>query len=346
MKKLTSSILIMILLLIGAGAIYRSGHRANMDQVVARALSRHSDIDYIAKVTTTIDYNGKTISAQATVYHQGDDEKVEYASTCGKTVWSMTKGSQSYTYMPNEKKLLISETSALFSDADRSALLVKNYKSLSDGTDKVAGRPAYVIKLTSRYDGRRSKRLWIDKENLNVLKIIDYSASGEERSQTETKEINYGARIPSNTFDVPAQTVIKTTMVHKSIRTITVCESGRSMDLFSKLAFPVSLPAYMPNGYKLEGYHLFYSQCNCHHCSALLTYTDGLNVISIFQAPKTTCCTDGSCNMADCGKDGKGCAVADCDIAKTGQVTRGDKTIVVVGDLLPNEVKKIAESVK
>jgi negative regulator of sigma E activity len=307
-----------------------------MDRLVARALSRSSDVDYVAQTITTTDYNGKAIKAQATVFHQGGNEKVEYVNTDGKIIWSMIKGDNSYTFLSNEKKLLISETSRLLSNADRNVLLAKNYRLESDGTDRIAGRDAYVVRLLSRYDGRPSKKLWIDKQHLNILKSVDYSASGKERGRTETKKISYKTKIHPNTFDIP---------VGRSIKTATVCKSGHSMDLFSEIGFPVNSPGYLPAGYKLEGYHLFYSQCNCHHCSAQLTYTDGLNVISIFQSPKITCCTDKSCSMANCGND-KGCAVSDCNIARTGQITKEEKVIVVVGDLLPNDVKKIAESVE
>ncbi|MCL4552358.1 MAG: hypothetical protein M1305_02215, partial [Candidatus Marsarchaeota archaeon] len=124
-----------------------------------------------------------------------------------------------------------------------------------------------------------------------------------------------------------------------------VCRSAKSMDLFKALGFPVRVPKYVPAGYEIEGYHLFNSQCNCNHRSAQVTYTDGLNVISIFQTPNMISCKDGTCNKANCGNS-KGCAVSNCDVARTGLIAISDRTIVVVGDLLPEDVKRIAESVR
>lgn len=335
----TRTIILVAVLVIATGAIYsRVGSRPHADagRLVARALSRDANTDYIAHVVTSTEYNGKTIKTNATVFHQGDTEKIEYAGATGRSVWSMTRGGKSYTYLPKGNKLLISETSNLLSDADRSALLLTNYKAISDGTDKVAGRDVYVVDISSRYDGRPSKKLWIDKEHLTILKSIDYSAAGDERGRTETKRISFDMRIGPETFAIPTA---------RSANVVMVCESADSMDLFKTLGVQVHLPKYLPAGYEPEGYHLFNSQCNCNHHSAQLTYTDGLNVISIFQTPKMTCCTDGTCNMADCGGS-KGCAVANCDVAKTGVIARSDRTVVVVGDLLSQDVKRIAESVR
>ncbi|MHB9036409.1 MAG: sigma-E factor regulatory protein RseB domain-containing protein [Armatimonadota bacterium] len=339
MRTRTIIVLILAVLVIAAGMIYSRvvlKSSANVDKLVARALSHETHTDYVAQVVTTTNYNGKTIKARATVFHQGATEKVEYASPAGRPVWSMTRDGKSYTYLPKENKLLVSENSRLLSEASRSALLLRNYRAVSHGTDRVAGRDAYVVNISSRHNGRPSKKLWIDKQHLTILKSIDYSSVGEKRGSTEMKSIRYNADIRPDSFAMPTDS---------SVNTVMVCKSGNSMDLFKTVGIPIRLPNYLPVGYKIEGYHLFNSQCNCDHRSAQLTYTDGLNVVSVFQSPKMTCCTDGKCNMAGCGSD-KGCAVANCDVAKTGMITRNDRIIVVVGDMLPEDVKRIAESVK
>jgi hypothetical protein len=52
--------------------------------------------------------------------------------------------------------------------------------------------------------------------------------------------------------------------------------------------------------------------------------------------------------MISCCKTMSGgkCDDQNCGIATQGQFVRGDRTIVVVGDLLPKDVRKIAESVR
>lgn len=335
MRRRVFYAVILILIAVVAGAFYQFRPQTDMSKLVALALAPNSGTEYVAKVITTTDYNGKEIKTRATIYHQGVKEKVEYDGARGQTIWSIAKDDKTYTYLPKTKKLLISDQNGILSTSERSKLLSENYKSVSNGTEIIAGRPSYVVKITPKDGNGPSKKLWIDKQHLNILRSIDYDASGTERGSSETRKISYNAKIRPDAFDIA---------VNKSVERVKICESGRSADIFKKLLFRIAIPTYLPKGYRLEGYHLFYSQCNCHECSAQLTYIDGLNVISVFQSPKMTCCTTGSCNMAGCGKDS--CAISDGDIAKTGHILRGNKIVVVVGDLLPNEIKKIAESVK
>lgn len=81
-------------------------------------------------------------------------------------------------------------------------------------------------------------------------------------------------------------------------------------------------------------------QCACGHHAAQLSYTDGLNTISVFQTPNVQC-KETSCTM-----DGGKCVMRESQIARLGQVQRDGKTVVVVADILPEQIRKIAESVR
>ena len=311
-----------------AGVLHiRAARLACVDakRLVVQALLRESDSNYIAHVTTVTGYNGKAAETAATILHQGNVEKIEY----GHGAWSMTRDGKSYTYLPKGNRLLITEMSRLLSDKDRTALLLANFRVRCVGMDSIAGRAAYVVEIAPRNTDRPSKKLWIDRGNSTILRTDDYSASGDKRGSTEMDKVTFGAKISPKTFDLPSS---------KRVEYVMLCKSGESADLFKDVGFPVAMPAYVPKGYKLEGYHLLYSTCSCGHRSAQLTYTDGLNVISVFQTPVMTSC----CKTMGGGK----CDDQNCGIATQGQVTRGDRTIVVVGDLLPKDVRKIAESVR
>ena len=190
-----------------------------------------------------------------------------------------------------------------------------------------------MVEVSSRNCGRPSKKMWIDKHNFTILKSVDYSASGDERGSTLIKQIHFNAKIRPDTFSISSD---------RSVKIVMVCSSGTSMAIFKDLGFSVRLPKYLPAGYKLEGYHLFNSQCKCNHRSAQLTYTDGLNVISVFKIPRMISCTD--CMLGDGGNSD--CTDSTCGIAMTSHSTRRDKSVIVVGDVLPKDVKKITESVE
>jgi negative regulator of sigma E activity len=188
----------------------------------------------------------------------------------------MTRDGKSYTYLPKGKRLLVTETSRLLTDKDRTALLLDNYDLGCVGMDTIAGRAAYVVEIAARGSDHPSKKLWIDRTNSTILRTDDYSASGDKRGSTEMNSVSFSTKINPRTFALPSA---------KSIHYVMLCKSGESADIFKGVGFPVAMPAYVPKGYKLEGYHLLYSTCSCGHRSAQLTYTDGLNVISVFQTP-------------------------------------------------------------
>lgn len=294
-------------------------------RLVAQALSRERDSDYIAHVTTTTGYNGRVVKTHATVFHQGKMEKIEYAGASAKSAWSMARDGKTYTYLPKDNRLLVTEMSRVLSDADRTELLLSNFRMRCARMDAVAGRKAYVVELASSEPNRPWKKLWIDCKNQTILRTDDYSASGEKRGSTEMDSVSFGERISPKTFALPSG---------KSVKYFMLCESGDPADTLMGL---VAMPTYIPSGYRLEGYHVLFSTCGCSHRSSQLTYTDGLNMFSVFQAPRMVSC---------CKTDGGKCDDQNCGIATQGQVTRGDREIVVVGDLLPKEIRKIAESVR
>lgn len=312
------------LAVVGGMLHIRGGALVHVDanRLVSEALSRENAGSYRARVTTLTGDGSRT----ATVLHQGRTEKIEYPGARGRSAWSMTVSGKSYTYLPKGNQLLTSEAGSLLSERERTQLLLANYNAKCVGTDRIAGRDTYAVELTSNRGARPSKKLWIDRENRTILRTDDYSASGQLRGRTETKRIDFGAKIEAREFALPSG---------NAARPITICESCKP-DGLKRLKFTATMPQYLPSGYKLEGNHLLHSTCGCSHISAQFTYTDGLNVISVFETPamvSCSCCKDMKCDDQNCG------------IATLGQVKRGDKTVVVVGDLLPEDLRKIAESV-
>ncbi len=246
--------------------------------------------------------------------------------------WSLSLGTRTYTYLPKENALRVAIGAQ---EASRRSLvqLLKNYKAEYAGNATVAGRAACIINLTGRHKGMPAKKLWIDKERSVILRTIDYSANGDERNYTDITRIDFHARISADKFLLPGT---------GSVKPIPVCEPADPSSLEKILGFPVTPPRYMPEGYELDSYHLFYSQCACGRHSAQITYTDGLNVISVFERPLMgSCCAACRMSAGRC----EGCAVGGCEMGRAGSLRRGNKTVVVVGDLLPSEIKKIAESV-
>lgn len=303
----------------------------DVDRLVANALNNEKTGDYVARVRTSVIYCGRAITTEAVVLHDGDREKIENPGQDGRGAWAMTDGSRRYTFLPKDRVLLVSEQSGV----GKANLLLLNYKPEYAGMDKVAGRRVYVVDLVPRREGRPSKKLWIDREHYTILRSVDYSASGDERGGMETIKIAYNAKVDPGAFRLPPSS---------DVRRIEACVSSSPASLNGKLGFKVVAPGYIPSGYRLEGYYLYNCQCRCNHSSAQLTYTDGLNVISVFETSAKVACANGSCSMG-AQRSGK-CAVEGCEMARAGRILRGDKMVVVVGDLPAEEIRRMAESTK
>ena len=220
----------------------------------------------------------------------------------------------------------------LLADKQRVRLLLENYRARIEGGETVAGRAAYVVSLSPRRASGPSKRLWIDAERYTVLKSVDYSASGKPRAEMEVASVSYNAEIDRTRFELPED---------DGLERVDVTAPRDRRQLSQELGISVQEPSYVPKGFVIEGSYLFNCPCGCNHRSAQLTYTDGLNTISVFQTPAGVTCSSTACRQS-----GHDCIIQESEMARLGQINRADKSVAVVADLLPDEVRKIAESVQ
>ncbi len=320
------------------GAAKLRAPRTHVDatKLISYAMDPKAGGSYIAQVETTVRYAGRTVRSRAMVAHSGERERVEQLNGDARGSWSLTEPGRSYTYLPTVRTLLITETGRVLSEREKTRLLLANYEAQYQGTEQVAGRDAYVVRLAPRRGEGPSKTLWIDRRRHNVLRSTDYGASGDERGGTKTLKIAYDVRPDAARMD-PAHA--------DAAKKVFVCKSTEPAALAKALGLPVRLPKHLPKGYALDGYHLFNSQCNCGHRSAQLTFTDGLNVISVFETPRDSACRGANCDMASAGGV-NACTVQGCDAAQAGRIVRSDRTVVVVADLPAREIRRIVESVQ
>lgn len=340
MNRRIVSKLILLLSIVVILAITANNHRKQLLNVNARvlltkALLKQESGSYITSITTTALHSGKATKTQATIFHNGSDEKIEYTSREHNRIWALTRGSTQYTFIPKENKLLVSKGKSAISDTERIDLILKNYLPEVQNIETISGRSAYLVNMVPRYSDRPWKKLWIDKEHFTILRSIDYSAAGDERARMDTSKIVYGVKLDPERFTLPTD---------PSIKTLPLSETKSTSEQNEFVPFAVTKPEYIPKGYVLDNYIGLNCRCNCNHKAVQLTYTDGLNIISIFETPLNSC-GSGMCGASKNGC-GKGCMIQDCAMAKMGTVSRNDKTIVVVADLLPKEIKLIANSVR
>lgn len=336
MKRAAPVIILIALVavLAAAGVVYLRQLEDGVDasDLFARTLAAQESLTYIAETTTTTRYAGRRITTRATVYRRGASERIEYPDASQQGAWAITRGRTTFTCLPGQDLLLENTADSLLTSPQRTALLQANYRARMEGSDLVAGRMARVLRITPRKAPGPSRKIWVDAERLVVLRSIDYSASGQARTEMEVLSIDCDARIDAARFAAPA---------NAAGQRIAVTTPSRPHRLGNALRIQVGKPSYLPRGYSLDGCYLFNCQCGCGHRAAQLTYTDGLGMISIFQVHGDVSCSSGSC-----GENGQGCIIQDSEVARLGQVERGGKSVVVVADLPPEEIRRVAESVR
>lgn len=332
------ALIVLIVVIAAAAAVTHFASARNGRLGVARlqqAYSATNNLDYIGTVTTSISYCGRDFRGKSLVRHKGSGERIEYLSgpTTGAVI--ITKDGETRTYRPHTGQALVSQTGGRQAGRGGLELLIKNYNASVVGGGRVAGRPVDIVSLTPKHKGNPSKRLWIDRRTGVILKSEDRSTSGRVRSAMEFTQIDYGVRITDGIFREPAGTAAVRPKSDGN-------REQNAAELGKVVGIPVVFPKYVPAGYVFDSMTAYTCECECGHKAAHLRYTNGLNSISIFEAPMRPACGHQGCKI-HCQMAGK-CEVRDSCQARVAIASSGDRNIVVVADLQKEEIERVAKS--
>jgi len=331
MKRYQQYLSVLILaILVGVYSVHTRRENdigCSADVLVARAMKADTTTARVAHTQSTAYRNGETQKAHFTVLHRSGADKTKCTDGPASGAWWLTRGDSSYIYLPNRHRLMVSRLKHLLTDNERTELLLRNYRARYLGTGWIGGRSAYIVRLSSPQRQRPSRELWIDRASCVILRSIDYSYSGEKRSDVVIEQMDCASTVDQKEFQLPSA---------KSVEYATCCRPATLAELTRIMGFTVGMPHYLPQGYEFEGCHLYDLDCDRGERAALLTYTDGLSTISIFQSHDPH--GDASARS--------GCfRTSTCCVAETGQIRRGGRKVVVIADLPSSEVRRITESV-
>ena len=155
-------------------------------------------------------------------------------------------------------------------------LLARNYDVVLLGTDEVIGRQAYVLSLTPHGTGVQ-RQLWVDRLTGTVLRSEDRDASRGLVLSTYFSRISFSLNLPEAYFRYRPPAGARVVAL-QSVATGTL----NPAQLQQQVGFPVLVPPALPEGYTFRGGAVsrFGSLV-----SAYLRYSDGGNIISVFEAP-------------------------------------------------------------
>lgn len=294
-----------------------------------QAARAESQLNYRAWGVSSTLFCGQRISSRVLVFRSGPRWRVEYgpgrmiAGADGLTVWR---------YYPGGRAFVRPQTSRDHWQDLREIL--NNYVLSCLGDGKVAGRLAHRVTLRRLRAAYPAQELWLDRDTHAVLRWLNLDSSGRAITSTEITRIDYQARLPASLFSLPAV----------GLRIQQVLGPAVPMPVHAlarELGLKVLRPGYLPKGYRLVGAYLYHCPC-CPGKSAQLRYSDGVSSFSIFQADPR----QGSCVVRTCEAIGQAGQPSDYGAGLACGVLNRQGQVVVVGDLSPQQMRLVVQSVK
>jgi negative regulator of sigma E activity len=146
---------------------------------------------------------------------------------------------------------------AYWNNPELEKLILKNYKPLVEGKDRIAERDCWVVRLKPKAKQMPWKQIWVDKKTFIVLASRDWTAYNSIKRSMKTISISFGQK----------KSTVEST---QSVKKLKVSKIAR--------------PKYMPVGFKLID-----------AASDTLTYSDGLYTINVCRSvPSNVKCRDNS----------------------------------------------------
>jgi outer membrane lipoprotein-sorting protein len=283
----------------------------------------------------TLTLHGRKRAARRVVLSAGEDGELR-RDVLGETL-VVSNGLVEWLYVPARKRAWKRPAADPFAkrfgpdeELDR---LAENYDVKAAQGEDVAGQPAWKVELSPRQGGAVQRRLWLDKKNGIVLRSETLRPDGSLASSMVAERLSFEKG--DWNFSPPAGTAV-TEGAEQDYLDLDEAEEAAG--------FAPRLPSVLPKGYVLESVDVIRrGKNNVVHSR----FTDGLNVLSLFQAPPKT-------RLGLKGRARKPIKVAGAQRALTtwtddgnvvGWTSRGER-FILVGALPVETLRKTAESVK
>ena len=196
-------------------------------------------------------------------------------------------------------------------EAEGINLLQRNYDLRIAQGSPVADRPCTLLLVLPRHPGNPSKRMWVDQATGLVLRTELLSRRHNSISSSAFREI-----------EIAPDLTTQADLLQPPPRALAPAVT-------TPLGFKPGYPRYLPPGYVFSGTDVI----NVGNLpGAHLRYSDGLNTISLFQAP------------AEAFGGEQPFASWEWHFAQVITWRKGDMAYAAVGDIDPEQLRKMADS--
>ncbi len=162
---------------------------------------------------------------------------------------------------------------------DRLALLQRNYRCQLRGRQAIEGRICEIVALEPRFPPAPSRRCWIDRATLAILRTEEYDAVGRRRYVSAFTDIHFAPTLPTALFSPNPP-------VGASLQEAPPEPGNLPFDQ-AIMAVGVNglAPCWVPRGYRLFRCAALPRPHGAH--ALFLRYGDGLKTLSVFEEALT-----------------------------------------------------------
>jgi peptidoglycan/xylan/chitin deacetylase (PgdA/CDA1 family)/outer membrane lipoprotein-sorting protein len=293
-------------------------------------------VSYEGTKSITI-WGAQVQASQVHIYHAAPDQtRLEYLAAGnqpGRIV--VIKGRTMMEYVPARNQVV----ERLAPEADEERLtrgvlpqILTNYNVNFAGTEAVAGRETRVINVQSKFPGRPSLRVWVDRDRRLILRFERYKADGTLQETAAFLNVQYDAAFAPDLFTVPAPPGTQVQQQRPPGR-VSVAEIAQ------RVGFTPQVPSYLPSGFAERGSRVVNVQGQP---TATFVYSDGLSTITLFESrgphgppPRGRPVRIGSIQGT----------IAPRGLATLLHWNVGAISYTLIGELSPDELVKVAASV-
>ena len=154
--------------------------------------------------------------------------------------------------------------------------ILSNYSVTFGPDDEVAGRPTKVIIVQSKFPGRPSLKLWVDRKRRLILRLERYRADGMLLQTTAFLNVQFDPIFPADLFTLPAPPSAQ--VQRQPARTSTMMSTE---EVAREVGFIPQIPAYLPSGFQLTRIRVVRVG---EEPTAAFVYSDGVSTLTLFES--------------------------------------------------------------
>jgi hypothetical protein len=248
----------------GRDLLYRSIRGENRANIVAILVQHNQDGDEDSvkfKLTRSIDGKSRQ-SVIAPLRLQGKE--------------SVDDGTKSYTFLPDEKMMIVQPSANVREDADfRIPLIAKNYILSAKSGGKIANRSVTQITALAREAKLGGVRFWLDNETAHVMKksAFDYEAE-EWTTDYEVLRAEFPSKIDPAIFKISPIGGFETLEYGARTKLTSLKEAEKA------IGFVPTAPKDLPFGFQIQSMQ---TNSKSSWKSLSMRLTDGLQKVTVYQ---------------------------------------------------------------